>query len=298
MLLTICHKTLYRYARPVTLLPHRMMLCPRGQHDLRLLATLLSCSPPAHLEWTQDVFGNIIATATFSDATDSLAVTSRMVVEQSATAWPVFAIAPRAHSFPFDYSEDELIDLGALRAPEHDDPDGRLRGWARGFIAAEPTDTLSLLKDINAGLLRHVAYRARDEEGTQPPLETLDRATGSCRDIAALFIDAARHLGFGARAVSGYLFDGQAGSDNGVPGSTHGWAEVYLPCAGWIAFDPTHARLGGANLVPVAVARNIGQIRPIEGRYVGAAEDFLDMRVEVTVTRGTRSKLRSGRERH
>ena len=31
------------------------------------------------------------------------------------------------------------------------------------------------------------------------------QASGSCRDIAALFIAAARHLGFGARAVSGYL---------------------------------------------------------------------------------------------
>jgi transglutaminase-like putative cysteine protease len=59
---------------------------------------------------------------------------------------------------------------------------------------------------------------------------------------------------------------------------------VYLPAAGWIVFDPTNARVGGANLVPVAVARDITQIMPVEGSYVGAAEDFLDMIVDVSVT--------------
>lgn len=37
-----------------------------------------------------------------------------------------------------------------------------------------------------------MAYRTRDEEGTQVPLETLTLGSGSCRDIAALFIDAVR----------------------------------------------------------------------------------------------------------
>src|SRR5690606_22429696 len=155
---------------------------------------------------------------------------------------------------------------------EHDDHEGRMGEWARAFVRGASTDTLSLLKDLNAGILDSVAYRVRDEEGTQTPLETLALASGSCRDIAALFIEAARHLGFGARAVSGYLFDPRAPADD--PGSTHAWAEVYLPGAGWIAFDPTHRRLGGANLIPVAVARSNRQIMPIVGGYVGTPEDF------------------------
>lgn len=88
-----------------------MMLCPRGQHGLRLLTSLLSCAPPAHIEWTQDVFGNLIATATFSEAVDALVIDSRMVMDQSATAWPVFRIAPSARQFPFAYSADDVADL-------------------------------------------------------------------------------------------------------------------------------------------------------------------------------------------
>ncbi len=255
---------------------------PRGSQDISLLASSLVCLPIAELDWTQDVFGNLIATATFTQPSSELLITSDLIVEQSAVAWPVFRIAPEAHSYPFKYSHDDTVDLGVLRIPDHDDPAGRLAAWAYGFVPSASTDTLSLLKAINASILGPIAYRVRDEEGTQTPLETLALASGSCRDIAALFIDAVRHLGFGARAVSGYLFDPQARADD--PGSTHAWAEVFLPGAGWIAFDPTHRRLGGASLIPTAVARSNRQIMPIVGDYLGAPEDFLGMNVAVSVS--------------
>jgi transglutaminase-like putative cysteine protease len=88
-------------------------------------------------------------------------------------------------------------------------------------------------------------------------------------------------LGFGARAVSGYLHDPD--DSPGDAGSTHAWAEVYLPAAGWIAFDPTHRRVGSANLIPVAVGRCNTQIMPVTGGYAGAAEDFSGMEVRVAV---------------
>ncbi|WP_242443495.1 transglutaminase-like domain-containing protein [Sphingobium sp. LB126] len=165
--------------------------------------------------------------------------------------------------------------------PQHADDEGRLGNWTRGFVAGAPTDTLSLLKDINAGICDAISYRLRDEEGTQLPLETLAMASGSCRDIAAPFIEGVRHLGFGARAVSGYLFDPDAGVHD--PGSTHAWAEVYLPTAGWIAFDLTHRRVGSSNLIAVAVGRCNSQIMPIRGGFTGASDDFLDIDVRVSV---------------
>lgn len=130
-------------------------------------------------------------------------------------------------------------------------------------------------------MLGDVAYRVRDEEGTQSPAETLSLKSGSCRDVAALFIEAVRHLGFGARAVSGYLFAPE--TSLGDEGSTHAWAEVYLPSAGWITFDPTHNRVGGANLGPVAVARSNRQIMPVSGSFLGASTDFSSIAVSVRV---------------
>ena len=76
----------------------------------------------------------------------------------------------------------------------------------------------------------------------------------------------------------------KARSGSGDAGSTHAWAEVYLPGAGWVTFDPTNRSLGGANLVPVAVARDIHQVMPVAGGFIGSADAFLKMAVEVAVT--------------
>lgn len=104
-----------------------------------------------------------------------------------------------------------------------------------------------------------IRYQSCEDEGTQSPAQTLDRGWGSCRDFAVLFIEAARSLGFGARIVSGYLYSPEQNIVGFTgEGSTHAWAEVCVPGAGWITFDPTHRSVGGLNLIPVAVARKAG----------------------------------------
>ncbi len=282
MRLKIEHTTHYYYRTEVTLQAHRLMLSPRSGHELTVLSRSVRCSPNAALGWTQDVFGNLIATATFEQRSDELTIVGEALVDQTSPHWPIFTIDPGAHSYPFTYSLDDVIDLGQLRQPDWLDPGAAsIAPWAQGFVLRPMTDTLSLLNDINAGVANGVTYRVRDEEGTQSPKETLDLKSGSCRDIAALFIETVRHLGFGARAVSGYLYDPTLTNDQG--GSTHAWAEVYLPSAGWIAFDPTHRRVGGANLIPVAVGRSNRQIMPIIGGYLGKAEDFVGMEVSLKV---------------
>ncbi len=227
------------------------------------------------------MFGNKVTVATFAEAADTLTVTNRLSVEQTAPEWPVFRIAVDALSYPFSYSAEDNVDLGALRATSGRVADDAVTTWARGFPRGDTTDTLSLLKDINAAIVRQVSYRVREEEGTQSPAETLTMRSGSCRDIAALFIETVRVLGFGARAASGYLYDPEAST---APGSTHAWAEVYLPEAGWITFDPTHARVGSANLITTAVGRHNSQIMPILGSFSGTADDFVSMDVAVTVS--------------
>jgi transglutaminase-like putative cysteine protease len=283
--LRICHRTTYRYSKPVSLRPHRLMLRPRESRELRLRSMDLMVDPPAAVTWAQDVAGNMVATATFQTMTDSLIITSNAELELDAPAWPIFDIAATAIFYPFRYSDDEWADLGALAAPQHPDPAGRLREWSQAFVRSNPTDTLSLLKDINAGILAWISYQEREEEGTQTPAQTLERGWGSCRDLAVLFIDAVRTLGFGARIVSGYLHNpaqdmvGRAGS-----GTTHAWAEVYVPGAGWITFDPTNRSVGSANLIPVAIGRDIRLVMPVAGSFVGMTDAFHGMSVEVCVS--------------
>jgi transglutaminase-like putative cysteine protease len=98
-----------------------------------------------------------------------------------------------------------------------------------------------------------------------------------------LFADAVRSLGFGARIVSGYLYN-QHSVGTSDAGSTHAWAEVFVPGAGWITFDPTNRSVGGFNLIPVAVVRDIQQAIPVSGNFGGVPDAFAGMSVEVLVT--------------
>lgn len=279
-LLTIRHRTTYRYREPVQLGPHRLLLRPRENHDLRLRSGTLDVAPAAALSWTNDVFGNAVATAHFSQLTELLVVDSVAVVELAAAPWPTAQVAESARCFPFAYSDDERTDLASLATPHYGDPSRWLADWSHGFVRGPGTDTMALLGDLVAGVAAAIAYQSREEPGTQSPLETLGRGWGSCRDLAVLFVEAARMLGFGARIVSGYLHVPDA---NDSLAATHAWAEIFLPGAGWITFDPANRAVGGASLVPVAVGRTIHQVMPMTGTFVGAGDAFAGMTVEVRV---------------
>ena len=113
-------------------------------------------------------------------------------------------------------------------------------------------------------------------------------ARGTCRDFAVLFIEAARFLGFAARFVTGYLYDPGADGCEGRPlsggGSTHAWADVFIPGVGWIEFDPTNRIVAGRNLLRVAVTRTQTQALPVSGVFSGDGA-FRGMAVDVSVRR-------------
>jgi transglutaminase-like putative cysteine protease len=126
----------------------------------------------------------------------------------------------------FRNSDDEWTDLGALTVQHYPALSGRLSAWARLFVRGNRTDTLALLKDLSAGVSQWVRYQSREDEGTQSPVQTLDCVWCSCRDLAVLFVEAAPHFSFGARIVSGYIFNPDQ-SRLGLSGaaSTHAWGK-------------------------------------------------------------------------
>ena len=285
-LLTIHHKTEYRYARPVAFGEHRIMLRPRDGHDLRVLSGSLEIVPqPMSLRWIHDVFGNSVAIATFDERAQTLSFCSTAVVEHNPAE--EFALTPDdpAYFYPFLYGDEEFPDLVQFITPQYGDPDGALSAWARTFLDAEgPTPTFHILSNMTHGIRDAFNYRKRHEHGTQHPLDTLQTRSGTCRDYALFMIEALRRLGIAARFVSGYLFipgDREQGYVGG--GSTHAWVQVYLPSAGWIEFDPTNGIVGTRDLVRVAVARDPRQAIPLHGTYLGSADAFVRMDVSINV---------------
>ena len=286
-ILTVHHKTVYRYARPVRFGEHRLMFRPRDSHDLRLLDTALSIQPAASVRWLHDVFGNSIAIASFSEPAAELVFDSSFRAEQFPVAERGLLLEPSAQRYPFSYSADEMIDLGPSLGRSYPDPERRVDTWAGWFVQGERSlDPLAILAGITRSIQYQFAYARREEMGTQNPVQTLGSRSGNCRDFALFMMEAARSLGFAAQFVSGYLYDGQLiGAKGGRVGggATHAWAQVYLPGAGWVEFDPTNGLIGGENLIRVAVARTPSQALPLSGTFIGAPNDLLGMSVDVTV---------------
>lgn len=293
----ITHTTTYRYSKPVTFGLHRVMFRPRDSHDLRVLATDLKVNTEANIRLIQDPNSNSVALVQpLGEATDLEFVCS-FKIEQVPGPLDELAIDPAAEFLPFAYSVEERFDLEHYLRPHHNDPDGTLIRWAHQFLHTdEPNSTRDVLARMNAHIGKSLTYAARDEEGTQTPLETLQLGSGSCRDYALLMMEAARRLGVATRFVSGYLYDAaldepaaasasEAGTAVSGAGSTHAWMQAYLPGAGWVAYDPTNNLMGSGQLIRVGVTRDPSQAAPISGSWFGDPDAYEGMTATVQVKR-------------
>jgi transglutaminase-like putative cysteine protease len=286
--LTVTHTTTYRYADKVTFGEHRMMMRPRDSHDLRLLDTALIIRPQGKIRWIHDVFGNSVAIARFDKPANELHVQSTFRAEHYPLAESGVEIESYARHHPFSYDSSEVPDIARTAERHYPDPDHLVDRWARRFVqAASDHDTMAILSAMTKAIHTEFTYNPRDEMGTQDPVTTLKSATGTCRDYALLMMEAARTLGFAARFVSGYLYDDSklsGGKDTVIgAGVTHAWAQIYLPGAGWVPFDPTNGIISDRNLIRVAVTRDPSQAVPLKGSFTGKPDDFLGMDVKVEI---------------
>lgn len=289
----IVHTTTYSYAKPVAFGEHRVMFRPLESHDLRVLATDLVVTPESDIRLIQDQFSNSVALVQPRSEAAELKIVCSFTIEHAHSNNLELPLSPSAEFYPFAYSVDERFDLEHFLRPHYDDPAGKLTSWARQFMNPEgPTGTRDLLVKMNQHIRDSFAYAARNEEGTQTPLQTLELGTGSCRDFALLMMEAARRLGVATRFVSGYLYDPALDDSNPEAepkvvgaGSTHAWLQAYLPGAGWVPFDPTNNLLGGYQLLRVGVARDPKQASPVSGSWTGEPASYLGMKVDVSVKR-------------
>jgi transglutaminase-like putative cysteine protease len=276
------------------------MFRPRESYDQQVLESRLLIDPePIELRYVHDVFGNCVAVARFGDVKAAeLSFESRVRLDHApervaggAETWIAESwIDGASGRLASGYDPEELPDLHRSIAPQHPDLDGILQSWVRRFVRPSgATSALEALTAMSQAIRAEFDYAQRLYGAAQTPQATLAKMQGTCRDFAVLMIEAARSLGLAARFVSGYVYDAGAAfgsapfSATRGGGHTHAWARVYLPGSGWIDFDPTNGSAGGEELVRVAIVCDPRQATPLSGAYLGAADDYLGMEVEVDV---------------
>lgn len=276
----ILHRTYYNFSSSVQLEPHTLRLRPREGPDLRIESSNLRTEPDSTLRWHRDVEDNSVATATFDKKTSHLLIESEIFIQQFNESPLDFLVADYALNFPFSHQAEDLKVLKPYMKKPLEKTAIALNEWLSRFW--QPTQTIqtyALLQQLCIHIQQSIGYQIREEPGVQSALQTLSLGTGSCRDSAYLFIQAVRHLGLAARFVSGYINSEPTPQNNG---STHAWAEVYIPGAGWKGFDPTIGKMAGSDHIAVAVARQPEAIPPVEGSFTGSAHSSLDVGVWVS----------------
>ncbi|SDU04887.1 Transglutaminase-like enzyme, putative cysteine protease [Verrucomicrobium sp. GAS474] len=281
MQLHIHHRTTYQYASPVAFGPHRLLVRPRESHGLRIVKSSIRLSPSHRFRWMRDPQENNVGLVDFTQSSTELVVDSECTVDSADRNPFDFVIPPEAVEYPFSYEPELLAELLPLSLNLYARDGNRIGRWLHPFWhPGKRTETLPLLQRINTAIFTTFTYRRRMEKGVQSPAETIENNSGSCRDFATLFVETCRFLGLAARFVSGYMHSAE------IEGrmSMHGWAEVYLPGAGWIGFDPSWGLLASAQYVPVAVSRHPEHVPPISGTYFGTQRDFVRSTVDLYVT--------------
>jgi transglutaminase-like putative cysteine protease len=275
----ITHSTEYYYKTPVEFGTHRAMLRPREGHDIHIVSSRLEVEPAAIVRWIRDIMGNSIAVLNFTEPGAKFRFLSEVDVDLYEEIPIDCAIDPAAEFYPFQYDSSEQVELVPFRLPSYPHNGPELQAWLRDlYTPGTPANTSELLNKLNAKIHGSFTYSRREEAGVQNPCETLELGSGSCRDYAVFMMEAARHWGFAARFVSGYIQMGE-----GQHGATHAWTEIYLPGAGWRGFDPTNNKLADSEHVSVAVAREHEKASPLSGSWNGPEDAFDRMDVSVQV---------------
>ena len=269
--IVISHKTVYKYDRAVSLSPHIFRLRPAPHSRTPIESYSIKIKPENQfLNWQQDPFGNYMARLIFPDKTTELSVDVEVIADLKTINPFDFFVEESAEEYPFEYTETIKKELSPyLEVKEK----GKLLQDFLKTIDYTPRKTIYFLIDINRKIYEYLKYNIRLDPGVQSCEESLELKSGSCRDYAWLFVQTLRHLGFGARFVSGYLvqlksdeksLDGPSGPEEDFT-DLHAWAEVYLPGAGWIGFDATSGLLAGEGHIPLACTPNFESAAPVEG---------------------------------
>lgn len=279
--LKIKHRTTYKYPSDVTFLAHKLLLRPREGHYVRIKKSRLKITPAHQLRWHRDAHDNSVAVVNFLEGGAKLEFSSEVIIEARDDAPLDFLIEQHAVYFPFNYRTEEANDLLPYQQQAFIDDTRVLKDWVKQFWQeGQSIQTYTLLDNINKAITAQISYKVREAPGVQSPATTLDEKTGSCRDMATLFIEACRLLGLAARFISGYQYIESLPKD---AGSTHAWSEIYLPGAGWKGFDSTTGKLVDSHYIPIAVSTYPEAVPPISGTYAGVVASPPIMTVTVDI---------------
>lgn len=265
--LTLTHK----YAQPAGNSRHLLRLVPQSGPTQTLFSHRLETFPVPETHHDRlDFFGTALTSLTHSEPHLDMSVTMSCRVEKIQPL-PWHDRAP-----PLAKLHDQIRacrDLGP-QSPVHFlgpsyrlTPDADIAAFARAV--ARPDESVAQTT-IRLGQSLHDAMRFDANATTVDTTATqaFAQRSGVCQDFTHIMIIALQSLGIPAGYVSGYLRTLPPPGKPRLVGvdAMHAWVKAWCGIdMGWIEYDPTNAKLAGADHITVGYGRDYADVSPILG---------------------------------
>ena len=273
------HSLNYTYSQPVVLDTQVIHLRPRNTVRQRVVSFKLDIHPrPSFRTNHVDAENNAVTTAWFQGEHGGLELAASSRVETyDINPYDFILTDPAMTQVPFSYPEPERS-LLALYIPCEEKVSAVLSDFLKPILITAKYETVPFLMNLTNQVYGGFKRRERKHGDPWEPAHTIEKGRGACRDLAWLFVNACRCLGLAARFVSGYY----APFNSRKKPELHAWAEVFLPGAGWIGFDPSLGLAVSERHIALAASYDPNLTLPTGGAFWGRdVSSRLDASIEI-----------------
>jgi len=263
MRISIDHRTRYRFTEPQARIVQMLRLTPCDTRDQTVVSWMVSVDCDARMRDAFDGFGNSVTMLYAEGPIEAIDITVTGEVLTTDTNGVVHG------------SSEPLPPMLYLRPTPRTALGDGLPAFAEESMAGT-ADPLDRLHRLNAALHTHFPRIPDAPDTGLTASEAFERGKATSRDVAQMFIAAARGLEVPARYVSGYRIDGSAQS------APHAWAEAYVEGLGWVGFDPATGLSPDEGYVRVAVGLDALGAASIAGTRIGPGDEELDVALRVS----------------
>jgi transglutaminase-like putative cysteine protease len=268
MRIAVDHRTHYSFSDPQARIVEMLRLTPSDTRDQTVVSWGIDVNVDARMRTARDGFGNAITMLYADGPIEALEIT---VVGEVLTGESSGVVAGAPEPLP-----PALFRRVGRRTRVSAD----LAEFVHDAIGGAES-AIDRLHRLNSALHAHFETVApsRDQGFSASAAFRLEHVAP--RDLAHMFIAAARGMGLPARFVSGYRSIADEPSS-----ASHAWAEAHVDGLGWVAFDPSAGISADDHYVRVAIGLDAGGAAPIIGQRTGPGSEALDVDLHVGMLGG------------
>lgn len=261
------HTLSYHYSRPVSLDAQTIRMKPRFDTRQQLIDYNIVFYPqPDQITHYTDIENNILTTAWFKEEYEELRITTCSDIEvNESNPYEFIIVEPSLTVLPLVYPEPEGALIGCYTSLDKN-PSETLKSFIRPILLEAQNQTVPFLSGLAMTIFKSFTRAKRKSGAPWEPDKVIKTARGACRDFALLYVITCRSLGLAARFVSGYYVPYNKKNRPEL----HAWAEVYLPGAGWLGYDPSLGLAVTSRHITLVASYDPALTLPASGKFWGA----------------------------